>query len=195
MQLAPAGDAYLGARMQEARQAEDAQAVGRAQLVQPRERGAGDRVQEVHRQRLHGERAQLLDHVDHVVVRLPHPEQRAGAERDPGGARGGERGHAVLVTVGARDLGVEALARVEVVVEPRDPGLGERARLRFVRVGPWETQTGMPTSARMRVTALLSLRTSGQDGPRVAITRQKRPAFAACARRAPSSIAASSTSG
>ncbi len=129
MPLAAAGGADLGAGVHEPHQRQRAQAaLGRERAVGP-DRVALDRDQEVHRDRRHLELAQAERHLHHVVAGLPHAHDEPAAGLDPAllGRRQGP--HAVRVGVGAADLGVVALARVQVVVEAVEARLGEDARV------------------------------------------------------------------
>src|SRR2546428_6353284 len=97
-------------------------------MVDAGQRSAGDRNQEVHWDGLRLELTEGERHVDHVVLALALPEDGAAAQVEAGTRGGRERGHSVLIRVRGADLGIEALARVEVVVELLNPGLVQLGR-------------------------------------------------------------------
>ena len=73
--------------------------------------------------------SQLEGHVHHVAARFAHADDQAAAGLDAAFLRRDERPHPVRVVVGAADLGVVGLARVEIVVEAIETGVGEQARV------------------------------------------------------------------
>ncbi len=132
MPLAARADPDLGARIGEPHHREHAQrALGRERAV-GLDGVALDRQQEVDRDRGNFERAQLERDRDHVLVLLTHADDQPAARLESRRARGAQRLQPVGVGVRRADLGVVALARVEVVVEPIDARLFQSPRLGFV---------------------------------------------------------------
>ncbi len=139
MALASAGDADLRRRIDEAHQAERAQAALGGERSVVGDGVALDRDQEVHRDRRHFELAQLERHLDDVGALLAHAEDQSAARLDAALLRGGEGAHAVFVGVRGADLAVVRLARVEVVVQTIEAGVGEDARVLFFEQPDGET--------------------------------------------------------
>ena len=118
--LAPAGDAQFALGVRQTHQAQDLQAARRRQRPALRQRRAGDRDQEVHRDRVRADAPKRLRHLHDVLVALAHAEERAAARRQPRVLHHAHRLDAVRVRVRLADLAVEPLARVQVVVVRED---------------------------------------------------------------------------
>src|SRR5439155_18207978 len=88
VRLAPGRDADLLARVQEAHQAKDAQAVVGCQVVEAGQGRSFDRQEEIHRDRLRVQRAQRQRHIDDVFSLLALAEDRAAAKLEAGAAGG-----------------------------------------------------------------------------------------------------------
>ncbi len=127
--LAPARDAHLDVRADEARHRQDAQAPLRGEVPLLGQRRALHRDQEVDRHRVRVQLTQREDHVDQVLVALAHSRDQTGAGGQPGRVRLVHRVHPVGVRVRGRDVPVRRLGRVEVVVVGVGARLAQPLRL------------------------------------------------------------------